>query len=390
MKQIVGIILIPRFYVLIYFFLIIISCSSIKLIKDDYKTMTAIKPLKDIERDKNEIDPSVYYTKIQFSGYYQESMSELAKEDWYRFYDNKSQISLLNNASILLRNYPDIIDSLSKIKDIILLNETHNLPYHRVLAKKILPILKKNGFNLLALETIDTMNQDIKNLGFPTQSSGYYSKELFYAEFVREAIRLGFEIIPYEPKNQNIENQRDKAMFDNIYKVIKNKRVKLFIYAGWSHISSYENMLGFYLKEAGFKTASFNTTSFNALMPNYLQDYIRKIVGKINAPHLLYNRNIPFQKNQYYDYEFIFPDNWNSKKSWIDFDGEYQSYVIKIPKNKLGGYYAIYKRQELFSKNEIPLDILHFCAKDAGKELFLFAPINYKKKELVIYEKLNY
>ena len=121
---------------------------------------------------------------------------------------------------------------------IVMLNEAHDVPGHRLFAETLLKPLHKKGFQYLALETLYWSDTLINQRKYPVSYTGYYTKEPYFANFVRSAINEGFKIIPYEQKQGSGDiNEREINQANNLIEVLnQNPSAKIFVYAGYSHI----------------------------------------------------------------------------------------------------------------------------------------------------------
>lgn len=127
------------------------------------------------------------------------------------------------------------IKRLSRDQQVVMLNEIHWHPKHRIMAFKLLPLLKENGFKYIAIEAIDkNKDSELNKRKYPVKSSGYYTREPFFAMFIREALALGFIIKGYDDFESD---NRELKQAKNIYNIIeKDKKAKVFVYAGIDHI----------------------------------------------------------------------------------------------------------------------------------------------------------
>jgi len=147
-----------------------------------------------------------------------------------------------------------IIESY-KNSEIIMFNEGHDRPQTRAFVVSILEDLKKVGATCLAMETLTEHG----NLHGLDGSTGYFTLEPVSGELVREALRLGFELIPYEDRSlgHSTTNQRDSIQAANLFNRIKTKDgiQKTVVLAGYGHIS--EKPIGEYISMAiNFKQIS--------------------------------------------------------------------------------------------------------------------------------------
>lgn len=123
---------------------------------------------------------------------------------------------------------------------VVILNEMHWKPEHRLLAHKLLPKLKEKGFNYLAIEAIYKNKDSILNTrGYPLKSTGFYTSEPYFGLLIRKAIKLGFRIVGYDDFDSN---DRELTQAKNIKSIIdKDKNAKVFVYCGIDHIIEKNN-----------------------------------------------------------------------------------------------------------------------------------------------------
>lgn len=142
-------------------------------------------------------------------------------------------------------NAKDVILEKAKTEQIIIINEAHQQPYHRVFTTSLLNDLFKAGFRYFSAETISnyesTLNEINKNK-FATLHSGYYTREPLYGNLVREAIKEGYEIFAYETTRLSNSdsagiNLREVDQAKNIKKILdKDPKAKILIHCGWDHL----------------------------------------------------------------------------------------------------------------------------------------------------------
>lgn len=142
-------------------------------------------------------------------------------------------------------NAKDFIIEKAKTEQIIIINEAHQQPYHRVFTISLLHDLYKKGFRYFAAETIgnyDFIIDELKRNKFPVSHTGYYTCEPQYGNLIREAINEGFEIVAYETNRIGNDdslgiNLREIDQAKNIKKILdKDPKAKILIHCGWDHI----------------------------------------------------------------------------------------------------------------------------------------------------------
>ena len=174
----------------------------------------------------------------------------------------KTMLGLLNTPDakdlmIKAKSIPakDFISKKSKDYHFTLINEAHWNSQHRSFTKSLLKPLWDYGYRYLALETLSHEDTLIHERGYPVTSTGYYTKDSNFGNLVREALRIGYKLIPYETQN-NVDGtlrDRDQAMTIVTETFEKDTIGKVLIYAGYSHINetgdaNYEPM-GYQLKK---------------------------------------------------------------------------------------------------------------------------------------------
>lgn len=166
-----------------------------------------------------------YYSTTPNSNFYK-SLIELYNVRRKKISD--SLIPIINN------NQVDI-NSLFLNNKVIMLNENHWLPEHRIMATKLLPLLEKNGFKDIAIEAIDIDKIDrLNQRKFPLITDGYYLREPFFGHFIRKIFQLNINIHAYDENSENRELKQSVNLFDIIKSNTSN--TKLFVYAGFDHI----------------------------------------------------------------------------------------------------------------------------------------------------------
>jgi hypothetical protein len=167
------------------------------------------------------------------------------------------------------------ICSLIKNEQVIMLNENHWYPKHRILASKLLDKLKENGFKYLAIEAIESKKDSILNIrNYPSKETGYYTREPYFAHFIRKAKKLGFQIVQYDDMDGIIDRELSQAT--NLKKIIdKDPKAKIFVYAGIDHIlesnPSKKRMAEYFKELTGINPLTFNQVKIIADIPTELE-----------------------------------------------------------------------------------------------------------------------
>jgi hypothetical protein len=168
-------------------------------------------------------------------------------------------LSRPSDVAKLFNNYQPVnaktyITEQTEKYDVVLINEAHYAGQHRAFTSSLLQPLWEKGFRYLAIETFDIRDTLTQSRKYPSRSTGYYSKELAYADFIRNAISIGYTLVSYEAAVTDV-NARDSLQALNIYnKTFKrDAKAKVVVHAGYSHIAEEGDKkfwpMGFCLKQ---------------------------------------------------------------------------------------------------------------------------------------------
>jgi len=127
-------------------------------------------------------------------------------------------------------------------RSILMINEDHTQPKHRLLTYNLLDTLYKLGYRYLAAETLAANDSSILNLKYP----GAYTPEPNMANMLKKAVRLGYKLIAYESTDTTEYNSRHPFYADNLreleqarnlYQIfVKDSKAKVLVHAGHGHI----------------------------------------------------------------------------------------------------------------------------------------------------------
>jgi len=130
----------------------------------------------------------------------------------------------------------DKIVELAKAKRLVMINENHFYPNHRIFVTNLLKQLKAIGYNYIALEALNSDTALNKDNAYPTLATGFYTREQHYGNLLRTAKQLGFSFVSYE----NVDGSKDREIkqANNLYEktFAKDKNAKVLVIAGIDHI----------------------------------------------------------------------------------------------------------------------------------------------------------
>ena len=162
----------------------------------------------------------------------------------------KGSAKPLENSPLAALKAVDAEEFLLKAADknrVLMINDGHHQPQTRVLTTRLLRGLYAKGFRYLAMETLNVSAGDAAQRKYPVFSDGYYTVESVFGDLARQALEIGYKLVPYESEGKALEgetwiqrsNRREIEQARNLKERIfdKDPNAKLLVFAGVSHIS---------------------------------------------------------------------------------------------------------------------------------------------------------
>jgi len=107
---------------------------------------------------------------------------------------------------------------------VLMINEGHSHPEHRLFTKSLLLDLYKQGYRILMAEGI-WANNTIMSKKYPVSTDGIYLNEPAYASLIRYALKIGYKVAGYDyPKTAM------KRYWDDSVKIDRNGSMKYISY----------------------------------------------------------------------------------------------------------------------------------------------------------------
>lgn len=124
----------------------------------------------------------------------------------------------------------------AKKTSIVIINEAHNHPEHRLFVSRLLPQLKKLGYNFIGFEALQYDDSLVNSRKYPKLVPFNYTNEPCFGNLIRKACSLNYQVFPYEAKEGADNKEREIQEADNIARVIKSHpAAKFVIYCGYDH-----------------------------------------------------------------------------------------------------------------------------------------------------------
>jgi hypothetical protein len=138
----------------------------------------------------------------------------------------------------------------ARSKQVVLINEAHHVPMHRAFTQKLAQELRKIGYTYLAAETFNVDADGKVPLAAPGWAgftTGTFTRDPVFAEFVNAALADGWKLVPYEkewaeevPPTDAMERirQREQGQARNLVERIfaRDKHAKVLIHVGLGHL----------------------------------------------------------------------------------------------------------------------------------------------------------
>ncbi len=194
----------------------------------------------------------------------------------------------------------DAVAALADKTQVVMINEEHDTPMHRAFTTRLLPVLYSKGFRYLAAETLGEKDPELAKRGYPVHSTGFYSNDPVFGEMLREALRLGFKIVPYEHPGEKLlecgkqgkdadfcQDERERGQAQNLYdRILRvDPRAKILVHVGRGHNQQLKfetwAMMGWHFKDiTGITPLSVNQMLSERSEPKYENGLYRYAANK--------------------------------------------------------------------------------------------------------------
>ncbi len=222
-----------------------------------------------------------------------------------------------------------------KSHQVVIINEAHQMPQHRVFTTQLLEGLFKQGFRHIGLETYlahKTTDSLIHVHGYPNLKTGFYTKEPQFGNLLRVAISQGYNLFGYESEDHIDGYEREINQAKNIKNYIdKYPNEKFIIYCGFDH--GYEGEIGNIWQKAMASRLS-DLTGFDPLTIDQVKFSERSLKKFENPYYQLFNENNPTvyinnnnksfgndRKEAWFDIYVFHPRSvYNQRAEWLKYN----------------------------------------------------------------------
>ena len=234
----------------------------------------------------------------------------------------------------------------------IMVNERHHVSRDRLLTLSLLRPLYRQGFRYLAVEAV-WPGDDINARGYPTKNSGYYVRDVVFAEMLRHALALGYEIVGYEIRgsqkntadSRSAQARRDYWQARNLLDgtLSKDPDAKVLVHCGWAHLqeqptSSWEPMAHFVREMAGIDPLTVDQTLLGERSEPDFEHVLRveaerQGLAGANPVVLLSRGGVPMQIGAGIDLRVLSPRTRfvNGRPGWMNMSGRRRAVTVAVP-----------------------------------------------------------
>lgn len=221
--------------------------SALKLLRAMERAPTTLARYRYLVRKTPSLSPGDQLLAMQFMAFSQNELGlyDQAVFDFPLKNDLPDDLKLPTPAEWKSTDAVDAIAALAAQRRIVMVNEAHHDAHTRQLTLALLPRLRALGFTYFAAEALGDNDPDLAKRGYPVRKSGTeYLRDPMYGDIVREAIRLGFTLVPYD--NALTGQARETAQAETLYEKVfaKDPNARLFVHAGYAHIDKAPGRLG--------------------------------------------------------------------------------------------------------------------------------------------------
>ena len=289
-----------------------------------------------------------------------------------RFKSNDTIYKIIKENSVSGQKVIDTIIKEAKKHKIVMINENHFYPNHRLLITDLLAKLKEIGYTHLALEALDTKQDSLLNLenSYPTLKTGFYTTEQNYSNLLRKAKSLGYEFVAFE--NIDHTKNRELGQAENLYnKTFKiNPNYKVLVLAGIDHILEKPTSRGKEWMATIFKT------KYNIDPLTISQTHLNSYRKQIESNYAIINSNF-FDKEKLTSVDYLLLNNKENT-----FEDNQSTFTYKN-KNEFDVQVSLFYGNEIVNKYDCHKKVPYFSTIiEAGRKHKL--PID-KKSEIYLY-----
>lgn len=275
-------------------------------------------------------------------------------------------------------------------EQIVIVNEAHHSPRHRVFTLSLLQDLYNCGYRYFGAETLSFADTLLNQRKYPLRSSGWYSVEPQYGELIRQALKIGFQVFDYEARTlEAIQDSKAREINQagNIKAILtKDPDAKILIHAGFDHIreDSVGGAWGKAMAGRLRELTGINPFTINQEMmterssASYENPYFRMADASessffINEKRILFNG--PSGATARFDARLFHPRTkmFHGRPDWLYLNGKRKPYTVTAQEGRITApclVFAYYDNEDY--EHAVPADVIEVKDFKAENTLVLF------------------
>ena len=255
----------------------------------------------------------------------------------------KPQIDSINKNYSKIKATDYIIEEAKK-NQVLIINEAHHNSFHRAFTKSLLQKLFDNGYKNLGLEALtndDSLNLALNKRKYPIQETGWYIKDPQFGNLVRDALKIGYELFPYEQTTGSNGKPREIEQAKNIQKFISSRpNEKFLIHCGFAN--AYEGpykawekaMAGRLTEYTGINPLTINQVFYSEKSKSEYNHPLLKALGIKESSVILDKNNNPlkYERGSAWTDLAVFHPNTNyidDRPNWL-FENDNKNIAISL------------------------------------------------------------
>lgn len=276
---------------------------------------------------------------------------------------------------------------------VVIINEAHHQPMHRVFTTSLLIQLYQQGYRYLGLETLDKRDTALNDRKYPIYRSGTYSREPQFGQLIRIALQLGYTLFPYEAAGNTNGTEREIEQARNIQQHIQqDPQGKYLIHCGFAHAveGAYRSwgkaMAGRLYEFTGINPLTINQTDFSEKSDHAFNHPLYQPLQLAEPSVFVDAAGHPFKAPSHpdwFDIMVFHPKTLmqSGRPHWL-FRNQQQAVAIDLPKDEPGFPLMVLAfRDGEDMRQAVPCDIV-YVAEEKDKVTLALAPGDY----LIIYQ----
>ncbi|OJJ18873.1 hypothetical protein BKI52_25215 [marine bacterium AO1-C] len=340
-------------------------------------------------------DPDTKSFYAQYQGFYNSFVTNYDSALYY--FDKalmiegrkKIVVKSLDSKQVKVPDAKNYILQRAKREQVIMINEAHHVGQHRAFAATLLAGLYQQGFRFLMVETLSHKDTLLNQRGYPLANSGYFTLEPMMSNLIRQAIKLGFKVLPYEANKRGTSRSKQQAM--HLQEVLKkNPEAKMLVYGGIQNIEenhqkkSWVKMGEEFIKLTGINPFTIDQTEMTERFhKKYEHVYYRQVIKQgwlKNSPIVLEYQSKPWVADtgnlfvNYVDVQVFLPRTQlkNGRPTWLSWGTAKKYYKVDPKKWNIKQECLVQAFKPSDAENAVPIDQIHL--KQLDKPSYLVLP----------------